>query len=87
MYILEHFNSGQKLNHQFYRHLEVYFDYRWSFDKSAAVKQKEDIDLLSQMPSEVQIELYSNFLYRVFLTRFSKFFRFPKTVFNSKTHA
>lgn len=65
--------------------LERYFSYRWANDKLIAVKDMKDIDMLSQMPSEIQVQLFSNFLYRIFLSRFKSFFQFQKQAINNKT--
>ena len=57
--------------------IEKYFDYRWVNDKNQAVSNESDQQLIEQLPSHVQREIYSDFLFSIFLKSFRKFFVFP----------
>lgn len=41
--------------------------------------------MLTQMPSQVQVELFSNFLFKIFLERFKYFFTFKRDEINPWT--
>lgn len=52
--ILQFFNGGVPINHEFKHEIENYFNYYWSNDKNAAIKTDFEIGILSQLPIEVQ---------------------------------
>jgi hypothetical protein len=76
--LLKRFNSGRPLSLTMKDKIEKYFDYRWMNDKNQAVSTEEDQKLIEQLPSKVQTEIYSHFLFSIFLKNFRKFFEFPK---------
>ena len=61
--------------------IEKYFAYKWVNDKNQAVSTEEDTKLIHQLPSQVQREIYSDFLFKDFLSNFAKFFDFPKDIY------
>lgn len=82
---LTRFNGGQPIDHKRQERIERYFNFRWANDHNIAVSTKQDEELIAQLPSKVQVNIYSDFLFRVFLFKFKKFFMFPMTRFNPKT--
>jgi len=44
--------------------VENYFEYRWAHNKNNAVSCQQDIDLLEQLPIEVQKKIFCDFLFR-----------------------
>ena len=47
--------------------IELYFTYRWKNDKNSAIQDKQDIDLLEQLPNHIQDKLLSYFIFKGFL--------------------
>jgi hypothetical protein len=47
--------------------IEEYFDYRWENDHNQAISEPEDVALLEQLPSEIQCNIYKDFMFFGFL--------------------
>lgn len=58
--------------------IEEFFDYKWQNDKNQAFQEKQDMDLLDQLPYDVRIQIYNQYLFKKFLVAFSKVFCFAK---------
>lgn len=78
--MMKWFNNGRYMDQGYQNTIETYFAYRWSNDKNIAISTKEDEDLLDQVPDFVQREIYSDYLFREFLTNFRKFFDLPMEI-------
>lgn len=76
--VFARFNGGKQINHSVIKKIEEFFEYKWAFDKNQAIDEKEELDLLYQLPSQVQDTLYSGFLFNDFLSKFQIFFRISK---------
>ena len=53
-----------------------FMEYNWKNDCNYSVKTKEDLDLLDQLPIDVRLRIFHDFLYRDFFNDYSSFFRF-----------
>lgn len=58
--------------------MEEYFEHRWKYDRNAAIDDPQELSMLYQLPVWVQDDIYTDFLWRVFLQKFSGFFRIIK---------
>lgn len=76
--LIKRFNSSRSISNDLKLKIEEYFDYRWINDKNQAVSTDEDQKLLDQLPTAVQRQIYSDFLFKKFIKHFRKFFDFPK---------
>jgi len=66
--------------------IEEFFDYKWQNDKNLAIMNDDDQTILQQMPEEIQLEIYTNFLFKTFLSRFRYYFKIENT-FSHRKHA
>ena len=53
--LIKNFNSGNNLKKKIVKDIENYFEYRWQNDKNQAIRLEEDVEILNQMPINVQI--------------------------------
>ena len=47
--------------------IEDFFGYKWNMDLNMAVETEEETKLLEQLPNQVQISIFSQFLFSRFL--------------------
>jgi len=72
--LITRFNRNQDIDKRLKKEIEDYFEFRWSTNKNWFVDTGEDRQLLDQLPQEIQIQIYRNFLFQDFLKEFrSKF--------------
>lgn len=83
--LLKKFNNGRMFSIQMKVKIEKYFDYRWTSDRNIAVSDEEDQKLIMQLPDEVQLSIFNRFLYRIFLSKFRKFFEMKMMKFKPRT--
>ena len=72
------FNKMENIDQGLKEHIEVFFDYKWEHDKNAAFQDEVDLQLFSQLPDEVQVQIYNKYLFERFLQSFAKVFTFPR---------
>lgn len=75
---IQKFNNMESIDIYLKERIEEYFDYKWENDKNQAFKEKQDMDMFSQLPADVQVEIYNKYLFKNFLTAFAKVFSFQK---------
>lgn len=75
--LIKQFNKGQNIDYTLQFQIEDFFDYRWVNDRNQAISTQDDIDLISQLPLEIQRKIYSDFLFKNFLQSFRKYFTMP----------
>jgi len=51
-----------------------YFEYRWANSKNSAVETEADMNLMIQLPQSVQVQIYSDFLYKDFMLIYGRYF-------------
>jgi hypothetical protein len=66
------------LKKEFTTRVEEYFDYFWSNDKLYSVATDDDLRYYDELPSELKVEIFKNFLFRPFVQTFKKLFEVPK---------
>lgn len=74
---IKYFNNEQSLDLKLQNQIEELFNYRWANDKLAALSQDEDVNNFDQLPAEVQLTIYTEFLFKVFLDSYKVVFSFP----------
>ena len=67
MLLLKNFNKNRPLPPQMLKEFEAYFVYFWKNDKNYAVSSAEDQEMLSELPSHIQSDIYRQFLFKDFL--------------------
>jgi hypothetical protein len=65
--ILRQYNGRQIINIEFQHKITAYFEYRWKNDRIVAFQLQEDLDVVDQLPREVQCSIFVDFLYKDFL--------------------
>ena len=78
--LMKRYNSSKPMELDLKRGIEIYFDYRWNNDRNLAVSTEEDYDLFKELPIEVKLRIYTDFLFNSFIKTFKKFLQFPKDV-------
>ena len=73
---IKHYNKEHPIKHELMQKIIQLFDYRWKNDKLIAFQDNADIDILDQLPEEIQRTIYVEFLFRDFLMDYSKTFCF-----------
>lgn len=76
--MIKRFNGDVPLRLDLKQEIEEYFSYRWEYDRNQAIDDKEEQDMLEQLPSEVQNRIYNEFLFQKFVHQFVEIFRIPK---------
>jgi len=61
--VLRRFNSQQLISKDLSENLEAYFQYRWKHDVNQAIKSRDEVELLEQLPKNVQHDIYRKFLF------------------------
>jgi hypothetical protein len=61
---------------EFKQKVEIYFDYRWCRDKLMAFDDEGELNLFDQLPDEVKLHIYSDFLFVDFLEIYKSFFSY-----------
>ncbi|TNV72556.1 hypothetical protein FGO68_gene14318 [Halteria grandinella] len=76
--LLKRFNKGHPLPQELVRKMEGYFDYYWQQDLNYAMKSDEDQRFISELPKEIRINIYKNFLFAELLYKFKGYFNIPR---------
>lgn len=63
---IEKFNGNLRLSSHIYTDFEDYFQYRWEKNRNHAICTQSDEDLLDQLPKSVQIQIYTEYLFKDF---------------------
>ena len=50
---MKHFNNNVEINDVVRKKFEDYFDFRWRYNKNAAICQEDELKLLDQLPESV----------------------------------
>ena len=64
---LTSFNGMKPVDVEIKQEVETYFEYRWCRDKLMAFQQEDDMNMYNQLPDEVKLNIYSDFLFVDFL--------------------
>lgn len=75
--LIKQFNKGRMIDYKMKCKIEDYMEYRWQNDKNLAISTQEDVDLITQLPHEIRQKIYSDFLFKNFLTAFRRYFSLP----------
>jgi potassium voltage-gated channel Eag-related subfamily H protein 8 len=77
--LLSRFNKGYSLQKSMSRRIEEYFDYYWAKDLNYAMKSEEDQRFLSELPKEIRVAIYKDFLFHNFIYKFRFYFTIKKS--------
>ena len=82
------FNKGSRLQKEFEQKCYAFFDYKWKNDRNYSIKSESDIAILDQLPDDVKLRIFRDFLYFDFLKNFKYILRFKKnnSFFNNKQY-
>lgn len=62
------------------RRIEKYFEYYWTRDLNYAMKSEEGQRFISELPKEIRVNIYKDFLFNSFLYKFRVYFKIPTGV-------
>lgn len=65
--IQQKFNSNHPLHDNFKQTIDEFFHYKWKMDKNFAFNEPDDIRIFEELPEEVQIRLFRDYLFKDFL--------------------
>ena len=74
--LIQNFNYGKPINREIVAQIEEFFDYKWAHDKNQAVILDADVQILNELPINVKVRLFTQFLNHRFLRKHRKFFEF-----------
>lgn len=74
--LIENFNYGKRIKREIIMQMEEFFDYKWAHDKNQAVILDADVQILNELPMNVKVRLFTQFLNHDFLRKHRKFFIF-----------
>ena len=72
--LMKQFNYGKNVTYD--KQFIQFFQYKWQNDKNIMVEDSIGQEILNQLPSHVQAQIYKKFLYQKFLTQFGRIFYF-----------
>ena len=72
--LLSRFNNGHPLNKEIVSNIEGYFDLKWNWNKTNALKTDKDLSFMSRLPEEVQQEIMIDYLFSNFLLKYERYF-------------
>jgi hypothetical protein len=64
--LLRRFNDNVPIKVQLKEQIEKHFDYKWKKDKNQSVDDDEEVEMLNQLPDEVQNRIFCEFLFSEF---------------------
>ena len=73
---LQQFNNERPIDVDLKRRIEDHFDYKWKNDKLLAFQEESDQNLFEQLPDNVVLNIYLQFLFEDFLEAFERVFSF-----------
>jgi hypothetical protein len=74
--VMKKFNKGSRLPKEFEQKCITFFDYKWKNDRNYSIKTESDNAILDQLPDDVKMRIFRDFLYFDFLQNFRHIFRF-----------
>ncbi|CDW76967.1 cation channel family protein [Stylonychia lemnae] len=72
--LLARFNKGRPLPKEMIRKIENYFDYYWAQDRNYALKSQDDLRFMQELPKQIRINIFREFLFKNFLYQFRSYF-------------
>lgn len=83
---IKRFNQGVNLS--FESEIYEFFEFKWKHDKNQFVVTREDQQVYEQLPREVVLKIYRDFVFKDFLLHFRRYFNFRKqrNLFHELTH-
>ena len=76
--MMKKYNKNRHINQDLKQRIEEYFEFRWAADKLQAIDDDQEKDLLNQLPTHVQDQLFSHFIFNTFVYEFRHFFQLEK---------
>lgn len=73
---IKQFNNEKPIEHWLQMKIEDHFDYKWKNDKLLAFEDEADATICEQLPDDVLLRIYSDFLFEDFLAAYEKLFSF-----------
>eukprot|EP00347_Sterkiella_histriomuscorum_P018178 403346494 len=78
--LLARFNKGRPLPKDMTRKIENYFDYYWAQDRNYAIKSEEDLRFMQELPKQIRISIFREFLFKNFLYLFRSYFTITRDI-------
>ncbi len=76
--LLARFNKGRPLPKEMTKKIENYFDYYWANDRNYAIRSEEGHRFMEELPKQIRINIYKEFLFKNFLYLFKTYFTIPR---------
>jgi|TARA_B110000285_G_C15131779_1_gene624090 hypothetical protein len=73
---MQQYNGKKPIDQVFKQEIEAHFENRWQNDRLAAFKSDDDLAILGQLPIDTKVMMFKEFLFKDFLTKYSKTFCF-----------
>ena len=76
--LLTKFNYGNQIDIELQNLIRNFMNLKWKNDKNSFLKTEQDQNLLDQLPDSSKIMLYTDFIFKDFIWKFRRFFRFNR---------
>ena len=85
MDLFKKLNFKRELKKSLRVEIVTYFEYYWAHDINNNLAEESDLRIFSELPNNIKIEIFKNFLFRDFIKAHNKLFEFPK--FEHRKHS
>ena len=75
---LKNFNNQEQMDQKFKKRIEKFFKYKWKNDRNYVMRQQESQKMLEQLPLDVQVQIFTKFLFSEFMITFKSLFKIRK---------
>jgi hypothetical protein len=78
--LITKYNNGRPLKRSHILELENFFEFYWANDKLSSLQKESDLRFFDELPENIRIELFKNFLFGEFVRAFKHFFVIRKNL-------
>ena len=78
--LLRAFNNDIPIKEDIKAKIEAHLAYKWRNDHNSAIDDEDELQMLIELPEQVQDAIYCDFLYDNFLITFKDYFKIPRDI-------
>lgn len=76
--LLRKYNDDNCMDPSVTEKIEAFFEHKWKFDKNNSFHDQVDLNILIQLPHQIQYQIFHEFLFIDFFAAFKQIFTFQK---------
>ena len=85
LHMFEKLNSNRELKKSIREEIVTYFEFYWANDVNHTLAEEIDLRFFAELPNNIKVDIFKNFLFRYFIKAHNKLFEFPK--FENRKHS